>query len=392
MKEVRCVVVGGGHVGLHAAKELGKSAKELGRAIRVTLIDKEPNHTRKVLLFRPAVGEEKIDLPWSSLLPKPIQFVHGTVTAIGSGEKRVRYLDSSGNERHLDYDILVLTVGSVVKRPNHDLGGLALTDVNSGIAIRETWRTNIRRAAAEFNPRERIRLLTVAVAGAGISGVETSAELALAMRSEAAKHGLDPNQVRIYLLNAHHRLFMEGPDKAGLKLQSLLNDYGVTVLHKHIALREKDGELCLQDGRSLPVGLCIWTLGLEPNPILRSLGVPLTAGGQVQVDECYRVGGKAGFYSIGDCARIVDPVTGHEDPMTCKEGIVQAKRLGKIAIADIEGRPAPVHKELMNYYCIGLGAERGLLWTRKWGVDFLLTGKLAWRIKNYGWDIASLLR
>ncbi|MCC3374367.1 NAD(P)/FAD-dependent oxidoreductase [Cohnella sp. REN36] len=392
MNELRCVIVGGGHVGLHAAKELGKSAKELGRTIQVTLIDKEPNHIRKVLLFRPAVGEERIDLPWSSLLPKHIQFVHGTVTAIGNGEKQVQYVDSSGNEHHLDYDILVLTVGSVVKRPNHDLGGLALTDLNSGIAIREKWQTNIRKAAVESDPQERIRLLTVAVAGAGISGIETSAELALAMRSEAAKYGLDPNQVKIYLLNAHHRLFMEGPDKAGQKLQSLLTDYGVTVLHKHFALREKDGELSLQDGRSLPVGLCIWTLGLAPNPILRSLGVPLTAGGRVQVDECYRIGGKTGLYSIGDCARIVDPVTGHEDPMTCKEGIVQAKRLGKIVIADVEGRPAPVHKELMSYYCIGLGAERGLLWTRKWGVDFLLTGKLAWRIKNYGWDLASLLR
>ncbi|OZB92731.1 NAD(P)/FAD-dependent oxidoreductase [Paenibacillus sp. XY044] len=392
MKEVRCVVVGGGHVGLHAAKELGKSAKELGRTIRVTLIDKEPNHIRKVLLFRPAVGRERIDLPWSSLLPKHIQFVHGTVTAIGSGEKHVQYLDSSGNEHHLDYDILVLTAGSVVKRPNQDLGGIALTDINSGIAIREKWRTNISKAAVEFNPQERMRLLTAAVAGAGISGIETAAELGLAMRSEAAEHGLDPNQVRIYLLNANHRLFMEGPDKVGRKLQSLLTDYGVTVFHKHVALREKGGELSLQDGRSLPVGLCIWTLGLEPNPILRSLGVPLTADGRVQVDECYRIGGEAGLYSIGDCARIVDPVTGHEDPMTCKEGIVQARRLRKIVIADIEGRPAPAHKELLNFFCIGMGAERGLLWTRKWGVDFLITGKLAWRIKNYGWDAASLLR
>lgn len=111
-----------------------------------------------------------------------------------------------------------------------------------------------------------------------------------------------------------------------------------------------------------------------------------------QVDKCYRVQGTWGVYSIGDCARIVDPRTGKADQMTCKESGMQALRLGKIVMADLEGRPAPVHKSMMDVFAIGLGQNRGLVWARKWGLDIIITGKLAWKLKKLAWDGASMLR
>jgi NADH dehydrogenase len=122
------------------------------------------------------------------------------------------------------------------------------------------------------------------------------------------------------------------------------------------------------------------------------MGLPLTPDGQVLVDECYRVHGVSGVYSFGDCTSIVDPRTGKADQMTCKEAGPQALRLGKIVMADLEGCPAPVHKSVMNGFAIGLGQDRGLVWTRKWGLDMILTGKLAWKIKKFAWDRASMLR
>ncbi|MGE7823294.1 NAD(P)/FAD-dependent oxidoreductase [Paenibacillus sp. NPDC093718] len=394
MNDLTCIIIGGGHAGLAALKAIKDETRGLanGRRIRFVLFDKQSGHVRKVLLFRPAVGEEEIMIPWTHWFPEGVEFVQGTVTSVDSGEKQIRYKDAQGNDARIRYDLLVVAVGSIVRQPDPDQGGIALTDPQTAADIRERWRANLRKAADETNPEERKRLMTIAVTGAGISGIETSAELVLAMRKEAAALGLNSSDISVYLLNAQERLFPGGPKKVGRKLYLTLSECGVTVVHNRKAIREEAGVVTLSNGDRLPVGLCIWTIGLIPNPALRSMGLPLTPEGQVLVDESYRVKGTPDVYSIGDCARIVDPRTGKADQMTCKEGGIQADRLGKIVLADLEGRPAPVHNSYKDIFCIGLGENRGLVWTRQWGLDMIITGKLGWKARKLGWDSASRLR
>lgn len=394
MNDLTCIIIGGGHAGLGALKAIQATTQGManGRRIRIVLIDKQPGHVRKVMLFRPAAGGEEIMVPWTHYFSEGVEFVQGTVTSVDSGEKRIRYTDAQGNEALIRYDLLVVAVGSIVRRPDPDQGGIALTDPQAAADIRERWRASLRKSASETNPEERKRLMTIAVAGAGISGIETSAELALAMRKEASALGLNSSDTSVYLLNAQERLFPEGPENVGRKLDKALSECGVTVLHNRKAMREEAGVVTLSNGDCLAVGLCIWTIGLVPNPVLRGMGLPLTPDGQVLVDECYRVQGAPGAYSIGDCTRIVDPRTGKADQMTCKEGGMQALRLGKIVMADLEGRLAPVHKSMMDAFGIGLGQNRGLVWARKWGLDMIITGKLAWKLKKLAWDGASMLR
>ncbi|NOU71756.1 pyridine nucleotide-disulfide oxidoreductase [Paenibacillus sp. LMG 31458] len=395
MNDLTCIIIGGGHAGLGALKAIKEETRGMAnrQRIRFVLIDKQPGHVRKVMLFRPAACGEEIMIPWTHYgFSEGVEFMQGTVTSVDSGEKRIRYTDAQGNDARIRYDLLVVAAGSIVRRPDPDQGGIALTDPQAAADIRERWRANLRQAAGETNPKERKRLMTVAVAGAGNSGIETSAELALAMQKEASVLGLNSSDISVYLLNAQERLFPEGPEKAGRKLDQILSDCGVTVLHNRKAMREQAGVLTLSNSDRLPVGLCIWTIGLIPNPALHSMGLPLTSEGQVLVDECYRVQGMSGVYSIGDCARIVDPSTGKADQMTCKEAGPQALRLGKIVMADLEGRSAPVHKSFLDTFGFGLGQNRGLMWVSKWGLDIIITGKLAWKVKKLGWDFASWLR
>ncbi|WP_159881090.1 NAD(P)/FAD-dependent oxidoreductase [Paenibacillus puerhi] len=394
MNDLTCLIIGGGHAGLAALQAIMETTRGManGRRIRFVLLDKQPGHVRKVLLFRPAVSGEEIMIPWTHWFPEGVEFVQGTVTSVDSGEKRIRYTNAQENEARIHYDLLVVAVGSIVRRPDPDQGGIALTDPQVAAHIRERWRANLQKAADERNLKERKRLMTIAVAGAGISGIETSAELILAMREEASRLGLNSSDICVYLLNAQERLFPEGPEKVGRKLDRTLSEIGVTVVHNRKVIREEAGVVTFSNGDRLAVGLCIWAIGLIPNPALRSMGLPLTPEGQVLVDECYRVKGAPGVYSIGDCARIVDPRTGKADQMTCKEGGMQADRLGKIVLADLEGRPAPVHKSYKDLFCIGLGENRGLVWTRQWGLDMIITGKLGWKARKLGWDLASRLR
>ncbi|WP_090236756.1 NAD(P)/FAD-dependent oxidoreductase [Fictibacillus solisalsi] len=396
MKDLTCIVIGGGHAGLAALKAIKEKTEGManGQQIRFVLLDKQPGHVRKLLLFRPAVGEEEIMIPWTHYeFFEGVKFVQGTVTSVDSTDKQIRYEDAQGNNAQIQYDILVVAVGSVARQPDPDQGGISLNDLQTAKVIRERWRANLKQAASETNPKERKRLMTVAVAGAGVSGIETSAELALKMQKEALSLGLNPSDISVYLLSAQDRLFMEGPEKVGLKLDQILSECGVTVLYNRKAIREEVGVVSLSNGDRLLVGLCIWTIGLIPNPALRMMGLPLTPDGQVLVDESYRVQGAPSVYSIGDCARIVDPKTGKAALMRCAEIALQDERLGKIVKADLEGRPSPVHKSApLDLYCIGLGENRGLVWAHKWGLDVIVTGKSAWKFRSAAWDLGSKLR
>lgn len=393
MNELTCLVVGGGYAGIHAIHSIQQAFNKAGgtRRVQIVLIDKEPYHLRKVLLFKPAAYKEEITIPFARMFPD-IQVVRGTVGWIDPEKKQALYRDAEGQEHALAYDIAIVTVGSIARDPESDQGGIALTGLETAAAIRQQWQENLRQAAGETDPAEKQRLLTTVVAGAGISGIETSAELAWIMRQEAEALHIDPEMIKVYLINAQARLFPEGPAKVGRRLEHKLHDYGVTVMHGVKTLQEKEGKVSLSSGEAIPAGLCVWTLGLLPNPALREMGLPLTADGQVIVDASYRVQGMPGIYSIGDCARIVDPATGRADTMTCKEGGAQASRLGTIVLADLNGRPAPQHKGYMDAYCFGLGGERGMVWTRQWGLDMIITGRLGWKVRQYTWDIASLLK
>lgn len=57
------------------------------------------------------------------------------------------------------------------------------------------------------------------VAGAGITGIETAAQLVHAMRAEATLPGLEPGRIRVHLINSQDRLVLEGPDQGGHRLE-----------------------------------------------------------------------------------------------------------------------------------------------------------------------------
>ncbi|MEK3884662.1 FAD-dependent oxidoreductase [Paenibacillus sp. PL2-23] len=393
MQTLTIAVVGAGFAGIHTVKELRKTFQNKmdQYALRLILIDPNPYHLRKVLMFRPAVKNEDIRVPLKRLFPEGVELLQGTACRIVSPERKLVYLTDTGEEGMLHYDRLIIAAGSVIRQPVPELGGIALSSLENAERIRREWQARLVQAAKETDLEERERMLRIVIAGAGISGMETAAELAYYARQDAKAIGLDPEGVSIELYNAQPRLFLEGPSKVAMKLEHLLRDMGVRVIHDTRVMKERDGTVWLSDGGQRSAGLCIWTLGLLPNPKLRSIGLPVTPEGYVLVDTSYRVADIHGVYSIGDCARVVDPASGQPDGSTCKEAIPQAARLAKVILADQEGRRAPVHQSYMTTFCIGLGPDKGLTWVRKWGLDIVITGKLGWRIKQFTWDTASLL-
>jgi len=79
--------------------------------------------------------------------------------------------------------------------------------------------------------------------------------------------------------------------------------------------------------------------------------------------------------------------------MTCREAIQEAQHLGKVMLADIAGRPAdPYRAATRQQYCVDLGDGEGFAWIRHWGVDFTVGGALGGKVREYTWNLGSLMK
>lgn len=97
MQELTVVVVGGGYAGIHAVKAIQDTLK--GRPVHLILIDKEPCHLRKVLLFKPAAAKTDIAIPLKSLFPEGVDCLQGTVLSVDGGAKTLTYADQPEKSR-----------------------------------------------------------------------------------------------------------------------------------------------------------------------------------------------------------------------------------------------------------------------------------------------------
>lgn len=391
MEETTYVVLGGGYAGLHALKAIRKAWDKEGKGVlKLILIDKNDYHLRKVLLFKPAANEERITIPFSELLEQDVQLRCGEVIAVNADRRHVAIRTADGYDEKIRFDRLVIALGSTIRRPAAECGGYPLTSLDDAYAIRKAWRANMQRAAGERSPHVRKQLLTVVIAGAGISGIETAGELVHYMGKEAQQLGIAANELEIILCNAHDRLLGQISGKLSRRLEEELRKLGVRVLHNSAVVQVEGGAVELVNGKRVEAGLCLWTTGLQPNPLLQQLKLPLTAEGKLMVDASYRLQGHSSIYAIGDCAHIVDPKTGACDGNTCREAIAQAARLAKVLLADQHAQPAPVHEPALTAFCVSLGPGQAIVWFNKWELDMILSGKLSWRIRQYTWDSASL--
>ncbi|WP_438447166.1 NAD(P)/FAD-dependent oxidoreductase [Gorillibacterium sp. sgz5001074] len=389
------LIVGGGYAGIHLADALNQAVEKRACPSRIVLIDAEGRHFRKVRLVQSPVRSQELAVPLASYGWKHVELLQARLEAVRPTERSITCTLPDGTEQTLAYDRLVLALGSVPKEAAPGLGGHTLQEAAAIRTRLEQLELQARSAQAE----EADKLLQAVVVGGGISGIETAAELAARLGRVRAALGLaGTGSCCVHLIHAGSRLLPEAPARISHRLTRKLRRLGVETVLGSRAERYADGALQLADGQRMPAPVCVWTLGVEPAPLLARLGLPLHRDGRLLTDPWYRVEGYDTIYAIGDNARITDPSTGTADGMTCKEAAPQAKRLAAVLQAQAAGAapgtaggPAP-HAGMAPAFCIGLGEGEGFVWMRKWGLDLVLTGSLGWRVREWTWNIASLLK
>ncbi|WP_297839149.1 NAD(P)/FAD-dependent oxidoreductase [Pseudomonas sp.] len=354
----RIVIVGGGAGGLELATGLGKTLGKRGTA-SVVLVDANLTHIWKPLLHEVAAGslnsyEDELNYvaqaKWNNF-----QFQLGRMTGLDRANKQLHLaatLDEDGNElvpaRSLEYDSLVISVGSTTN------------DFNTLGAAEHCLFLDTRKQAERFHQQLLNRYLrahagqtdvteeiTVAIVGAGATGVELAAELHNAAH-ELAAYGLGrikPENLRITLIEAGHRVLPALPERIGGPVHKTLEKLGVTVLTNAAVSEVTADSLITANGQVIPATLKVWAAGIRAPMFLKDLdGLESNRINQLQVRPTLQTTRDDNIFAFGDCAACPQPGTDRNVPPRAQAAHQQASLLIKSLKLRIEGQSLPAYK------------------------------------------------
>lgn len=311
----RVVIVGGGAGGLELATRLGD---RVGRAVDITLIDRNRTHVWKPKLHEIAAGSMDFSAHEVDYLAQAhwhrFRYRVGEMTGLDRARRCILVApsyDADGREItprcEVGYDTLVLAVGS----QSNDFGTPGVKEH----AIKLESQADARRLharmvdacirahaqAAPLRPEQ----LKVAIIGAGATGVELAAELQRTTR-EVLAYGLDrvdpDRDLKVTLIEASDRVLPALPPRLSGVTQAMLTTLGVKV-HTSVRVDEvlRDG-LRLAGGQVLPAELVVWAAGVKAPEFLKALGLETNGVNQLVVRPTLQTTRDDDIFALGDCA------------------------------------------------------------------------------------------
>lgn len=357
----RILILGGGFAGVITAIHLDRIFAR-AENVEITLVSDE-----NFLLFTPMLPEVATGAIEPRHIVSPIRacfrnvrFQNGEVRSIDI-EKRVAIVSHCPMCRlyELKFDHLVLTMGSTTDF--YGLPGVAeyampMKTMNDAMRLRNQVIDLFEHADMERDVTARKTMLTFVVAGGGFAGAETVAGIRdFAHEARRYYPRVIPEEVRVVLVHSGPRIMPEINERLASYALEKLRERGVEIMLNTKIRSAAPDYVVLSNGDQIPTKTLIWTAGVTPSRLLRTLPCPCNKRGQIVVDEYLEVRDRPGVWAIGDCAEIRDPETGALYPPTAQHAIRQAKAVAQNIAASIRAGA----KRPFSYRPIGVLASLG---------------------------------
>jgi NADH dehydrogenase len=304
--EKRIVIVGAGYAGILTAKKLAKKFKK-NNDVSITIIDKNPFHTMLTELHEVAanrVDEDSIKISLKKVFAgRKVDVKLDMVTSIDFDKHTV-----IGENEVYPYDYLVLSAGSkptFYGVPGAEEFTFKLWSYDDAVKLREHIHETFRKASREINQKERRRLLTFYVVGAGFTGVEMIGELAEYVPILCEKFEIEREEVTLVNVDGLSRPIPNLTEKLSAKVARRLDKMGVKLIMNALVTKIESDSIELKVNDKIvknEAGTIIWAAGIQSNEIVQKTGdtLEVTRGGRVQVDSYLRSTKAENVYVIGD--------------------------------------------------------------------------------------------
>jgi NADH dehydrogenase len=354
------VVLGSGFAGLWAALGAARRLDELRiahRDVHVTVISAQPYHDIRVRNYESDLTQCRIPLR-EVLGPAGVGQVTADVAAIDPVSRTVK--TSAGTHT---YDRLVVALGSQVVKP--DVAGLRefgfdVDTYDGAMALQRHLET---LAGGAHTPGAS----TVAVVGAGLTGIETACELPSRLAA------LFPDTAaRVILIDHNPHVGSDMGSSARPVIAAALATNGVqTRLGVSVTAVDKDGAT-LSTGETLAASTVVWCAGMRANPLTADLGVARDRLGRVPVDDYLRVKGVQDVFAAGDVAASRMDES-HVSVMSCQHARPMGRFAGYNVINDLLGEPMLSLRIPWYVTVLDLGPA-GAVYTEGWDRQVMSTG------------------
>ncbi|EKM56698.1 uncharacterized protein PHACADRAFT_91741 [Phanerochaete carnosa HHB-10118-sp] len=252
-----------------------------------------------------------------------IDFEHKTLKCMPATPPVLSSEDQTAAQNHtfeLHYDALVIAVGAYSQTfgiPGVKEHAHFLKDISDARAIRNRvleCKTGFEQAnQPTLSDIERRNQLHFCIVGGGPTGVEFAAELHDLLNTDIKKHY--PTLHRL----ARITLFDVAPNILG-SFDEGLQDFavqrfkreGIRILTQHHVEKVEEGKLFVKEKGEVPFGLLVWSTGLAPNPLIKSISEAKKhekTHSLITDEHCQVLMGPdaqpdPSIFAIGDCAMI----------------------------------------------------------------------------------------
>lgn len=303
MEPVKVGILGGGFGGLYAVFYIKKYWTQ---GIDVTLFDRN-----NYLLYTPVLHEmatgtvnaRHVVVPIRKVInPRQIHIRCEEVTKVDLAQKS---LETSSDTFHFDF--LILAPGSETNFycfPNLRENCMTFKTIGDAALLRNRLIDLLEKGALEKDVEKRRKLLTIATAGGGCTGVEVVAEIAQFINIILHKDypEIKRDEVRIYLIEAMDRILPSFPKYLSEVATQRLRRMGIEVLLNCPIQRIDQNFIELKDRKKIPNTVLVWAAGVRARDLPLVPEVKRDMNGRLMVNKSLEIPGYPGVYVIGDAA------------------------------------------------------------------------------------------
>jgi NADH dehydrogenase len=301
------VILGGGYGGMRILHRL--LPNQLPEDITITLVDRNPYHCLKTEYYALAAGtisdqHIRVSFPEHDRL----KYVYGEITSILLDENKVLLKD----QEPIHYDDLVIGLGCEDKYHNVPGADQYTYSIQTIDRSRRTYQ-----ALNNLGPGA-----TVAIVGAGLSGVELASELCESRPD-----------LKIKLFDRGDHILAAFSPRLSKYVEEWFDSHSVEVINKANITKIEENILYNHD-EPISCDVIVWTAGIQPNKIVRDLDVEKDSQGRVVLTPQHSIPNYENVFVVGDCASLP-----HAPSAQLAEG--QAEQIVTVLKKKWAGEPLP---------------------------------------------------
>ncbi|CAN5410149.1 hypothetical protein BH11CYA1_BH11CYA1_36720 [soil metagenome] len=357
------LILGGGFAGVKCARRLRSQLPE--ELYNIVVFNRE-NH----MVFHPLLAEvasaavqpKDVGAPLRQLLHK-VQCRTEDILNIDLDNSLVEYEAHDGKRRQMKYDQVVIACGNAPKLalvPGMDEHAFGLKTIGDALALQAHIMQQLEKAEVCDDLDRKRWYLSFIVVGGGFSGVEVAGEINdLLHKSLRFFENIKPEDISVTMIHSREQILPEVSESLRLRAKAQMEAAGVKILLGSQACRATPDGIALKDGRILPGGTIVCTIGTSVLPIVERLSV-LKTNGRIAVKPDMSVPGHSNAWAIGDCAAIVNALDNQLCPTVAQFAERQGVQVADNILRSLQGKPSKPFSFKMQGQLCSIGGRNAI--------------------------------